>query len=191
MHSAASEEQWVALRALRERQRPTYLRLSRASGINISTIAKRAQSHNWRSPDERPDRAGDADDLPMAERGPDGQSGYGQAVAPGAAGLEADGLHADPGAQIAEMLKRQAARMLAAAEAQGRILDKAQIDTMWSIIRLVERQKTLASERAEEKNTGEYEGLGDVHRRIDRRILELAISAARWMVATGDPRPLQ
>ncbi len=185
MHSAASEEQWTAVRALREGRRPTYLRLQRATGIHLSTIAKRAQRENWRSPDET---GGADDDADGASMGDDAFDGAFDADA--ADGFDAAGLHADPAAGLAGLLRRQAHRMLASAEARGRILDKAQVDTVASMVRLLERSETLAQERADEKNTGDDAELGEILGRIDRRILELAVGAARWMVETGDRRIL-
>lgn len=182
MRSAASEEQWTALRALREGRWPTYRRLAHSSGLNELTIGGRARREKWGSPDlhRSEGRAYTASDQEMDIASDDGD------LMP----IDGDLPHSEQEAGMFEMLKRQAMRMLRNADTQGKILNKAQVDTLASIIRVVEKQKTPAQERAEEKNTGDDAELGDILERIDRRILELAIGAARWMVETGDRRIL-
>jgi hypothetical protein len=152
------------LRALREQERPTFSRLAAASGLNDSTIRHRALVDNWK----KLGRGGEA----------------GRSARPGETAL-LEMISAGPSEdllpRVGDFLARQIERLVAAIEVQGDLMDKAGIDRLSSMIRMLEHSGTLASERATDRDTDD--DIAALHKRVDDRIVELARGLAERLVA--------
>lgn len=169
---------WEALRALREGMPATYARLATAAGLHEVTLRRKGASEGWPKVDLT--KAGAGDVVALGER----------PLLP----LDEDGASpADQASALASVLAAQLDGVLAAAR-EGRI-DKARIDAVLAMIRLVERAGSLTRESGQgteesraagnQEQTRSDEQLADIYSRIDARIDALARHYAARMVA-GD-----
>jgi hypothetical protein len=86
-------------------------------------------------------------------------------------------LLANAGAFVA----RQIGRLIQAADRRGGRLDRAQVDGLAALARMMDRWETLAQERAVENRTKSDADLASLLERIDRRIVELAVEGAQFL----------
>ncbi|EHK53514.1 hypothetical protein [Allomesorhizobium alhagi] len=162
MHPPVSAVQWEALRALREGAPPTFPRLAAAADLNPATVRERALRDNW--PKRRFPRQGskasqiaapecEAEAEPLSDM-PEGMS------------LE------DVRKRLAEVMPRLLGKAVALAE-RG-VLDKARIDALLSMGRLLEQSEAVAQASAAEQQKRSDDELAAMLERIDERIIELA-----------------
>lgn len=164
----------AALRDWYEGGTPSFSKLAAASGFHVSTIKGHAALHNWT---KRP--GGGRRILREAEPAPDGiaaDDAAGAAVVP-------SGSTEERLARVMDVLLREVEAVGVAAQARGRPLDKGRIDALGAMIRTLEKFEGFARERAKEGQTGRDGEMGDVLRRIDERIVELAKAHAEELVA--------
>lgn len=183
MHPPISAARWAALRALREGAPATYPRLSVASNLHVVTLRKKGALEGWPLVRERAYAAG---------IGP--LQWDGQPVLP----MDESGASlTDQAAALASVLAGQMEGVLAAAR-EGRI-DKARIDAVLAMIRLVERAGSLTRESGQggpesreagnQEKTRSDEQLADIYSRIDARIDAMArYYAARMLAGDAFPR---
>jgi hypothetical protein len=168
-----SPRQWAGIRDFCEGEPPTYALASRASGISATAIRHRAAEEGWAKLDCR------------TRAGRKGRSGQG-ALAP----AEPDGAAAPEGWEemppearlkwLNDFVARQVARIAAFAEGEGGTLDKARIDALASMIRMLEKSSTFSQERTETQVQDDAE-LAEKLRLVDERVLELAEALAGRM----------
>jgi hypothetical protein len=159
MHPPVSAARWEALRALREGQTPTFPRLAAAADLNPTTIRERALRDNW--PKRRFPRSGsNVSQIAVLEAGaeavdlPEGMS------------LE------DVRKRLAEVMPRLLGKAVVLAE-RG-VLDKARIDALLSMGRLLEQSEAVVQASAAEQQKRSDDELAAMLERIDERIIELA-----------------
>lgn len=168
-------EQWAALRALREGEPPIYARLAAASGIHITTIKVQARIEGWEG-------------VVKVGRPRKGETGKTDEEAADEAEIllstpAAEGTAEERLARVSDMLLREVETIGLLAQARGKMPDKARIDAVGAMIRLLEKVEEFARAKggAGEKNRdGE---VADVLQRIDGRIEELARAYAKELVA--------
>lgn len=152
---------------------PSFPKLAAASGIHITWIKEYAATHNWKK------RSNGRPKLPKSS-----------AEVPAVAGVDAEDYAAvDAQAAPEVRLKRVMDAMLREVEAigiaarrQGLMPDKARIDAVWSMVRMLEKVEEFARERAGGIQAKRDEEMGDVLARIDGRIEELARAYAEELV---------
>jgi hypothetical protein len=86
--------------------------------------------------------------------------------------------------RLAAVLPKQLARIVALAE-RGRI-DKAEIDALHSMVRVLERSEALSTEPAKEEKKRSDDELAGMLQLIDDRIVELAEAHAARLVQARD-----
>jgi hypothetical protein len=193
------EARWEALRALREGESPTFMRLAAVSGMHVSTIRERAGRDNWAKRDFSPRKMAEearaaaeariVRDNPDAARGKARDDFFPAAArdesAPVATALAGSAALMDlmeskrpaPGAgEPAEaFLVDEVEEILA--EARAGKVDKARIDAVLSMIRIVERteqfRRAPKGDEANEKTRSDDE-FARLLARVDARIVELA-----------------
>ena len=162
---AVSDVQWTALRELREGEPPTFQRLAAAAELHPKTICERALLHGW-------------------ERQPYRRSGSRSSAQPA---IEFPDVEMSPGElrrRLAAVVPKQLGRIVALAE-HGRI-DKAEIDALHSMVRVLERSDALSREPAAEEQKRSDDELAEMLQRIDERIVELAVAHAERLVEDRD-----
>jgi hypothetical protein len=162
---AVSDVQWTALRELREGEPPTFPRLAAAAELHQVTIREHALRHGWEKQPYRRSGPGPfaqaAIELPDIEMSPEELRG-----------------------RLAAVLPKQLARIVALAE-RGRI-DKAEIDALHSMVRVLERSEALSTEPAKEEKKRSDDELAGMLQLIDDRIVELAEAHAARLVQARD-----
>jgi hypothetical protein len=88
-------------------------------------------------------------------------------------------------AQASGFVARQVTRLMQHADRSGGRLDKAQVDGLAALARMMERWETLAQERAIKEEQDSDDDLADALRWINDRIVELARAEADRLVAAG------
>lgn len=179
MYRYVSLERWAALRALREGEAPTFPRLAAATDLNVTTIRDRASRYNWakqpfQSLREREAWAGRRRGAAALEAG--------DVTTPDLAELATLTRPEDQIAWLGDYLVRALAKLIASANAG--VLEKAEVDALTSLMRLLERAKVLAV-TPENEGGNQFDDdadLADALRRIDDRIIELAEAHAKWLV---------
>lgn len=170
MTAPVSAERWLAIRALREGESPTFERLAAVSGLHPVTIRQRALTDSWEK--QHFPRAGS-----RAARKPVGQTDE-KAVAE-AALLSPDELRQ----RLAATLPRQLARIVAQAES-GKA-DREQVDMVLATTRVLERLGPLFEDYDTEQKNRSDDELAGLLEKIDDRIVELAEEHARRLVEEG------
>jgi hypothetical protein len=178
MFPPISAERWAAIRALSEGNFPTSLLVGTACNINAGSIRKRAILEGWCKPDfrTRAGRAAWAGGVAQAMGQPV------SAAVPEGWDAMADGERL---AWLNGFVSRQVAQIAASAEGEGGVLDKARIDALSAMIRMLEKSGTFAEQRTEIQAQDDAE-LAAKLRLIDDRIVELAEALARRMVGAPD-----
>jgi hypothetical protein len=176
-----SAARWEGFRALREGAPATYPLLATVGCVHEVTLRKRGAREGWPKVDLRRPVALDGLSVGSVPVLPLGESG---------ASLT------DQAAALASVLAGQMEGVLAAAR-EGRI-DKARIDAVLAMIRLVERAGSLTRESGQggpesreagnQEKTRSDEQLADIYSRIDARIDAMARYYATRMVA-GEALP--
>ena len=156
-----SAARWELVRAWYER--PTIERMAAALDVHERTLRRRTVSEGWQRP-SLPDREpGQTPALTPPEQ-------------PGAEGALADlpeGMSLeDVRKRLAEVLPRLLARMVELAE-RG-VLDKARIDALLSMGRILEQSEAVAQASAADQQKRSDDELAAMLERIDERIIELA-----------------
>lgn len=178
MHPPVSDAAWAAMRELRAKEPPTYARLSAISGLHIATIRDRAARDNWPKPNFQSRRFRDAwagRDLAASE------AAFATSV------QDADLLQGETTEEAVSGLKtfitRWLQQMVATARQSGRAPDKASIDTLSAMQRMVEKigETTRAEEHAKDNKKITDEDVAAALARIDGRIFELACELAARM----------
>jgi hypothetical protein len=160
-----SAPQWTALRELREGEPPTFTRLAGAAEFHPVTIRERALRDAW--PKQDLPRSGARalaeaeDEMPEADLPPE-----------------------ELRRQLAAILPKQIGRVVALAR-NGR-LGKAPLDTLHSILRLLERSEMLSAPPPAEEQKRSDDELAGMLQRIDERIVELAVAHAERLVQAQD-----
>lgn len=168
----------MALRELHEGLSPTMPRLSAASGIAVQNLKNRSFRYRW-GHFSRFAEKGVADGEDDAGT-PGSGLGEGEAMLLAEA---AEGTAEERLARVSDMLLREVEAIGLLAQARGKMPDKARIDAVGAMIRLLEKVEEFARAKggAGEKNRdGE---VADVLQRIDGRIEELARAYAKELVA--------
>lgn len=205
MPPTISEKRWAALRALREGAAQTFPLLAAVADMNATTLREKASLEKWdkiylrgryaeaarerlnaiiRRPAAEWDAAGldpEMEGLSWADPMPDDDTGRGGAEPAGLDGETVDGA-GDPLellARASQFVSRQILRLMAQAEQRGGRLDKAQIDGLVALSRMMERWEAMARERAGEDKKKSDEELAQMLREIDERIITLAQAEAK------------
>jgi hypothetical protein len=182
MPRTISATRWAAVRALREGAAPTYPLLAVATNLHPATIRERASLENWEKQPFQSSKAREA--WPGRARPAAPATGEG-AAAPDLSELQALERPQDQIAWLSAYVVRALGNLIASAKAGA--LDKAEIDSLSSLMRMLERSKTLAPERAADNQTENDAELAETLRRIDDRIVELAEAHAKWLVSRRYP----
>lgn len=176
MRSLIGEARWAALRALREGEPPTFPLLALACDINVATVRERASLEGWKKQPFRSSRA--RRDWPGRGAAAFGD-GAGEAMPAGWQAMQpGERLH-----WLNDFVSRQLGQIAASAESGGGTLDKARVDALWSMIRMVERSGSLARDSGSSNETDDDAELAAKLRLLDDRIVELARAHAKWLVA--------
>lgn len=129
----------------------------------------------------------------------EGTAGRTEAVALGEGGVEAaaraPSRGATAGTETEKMLERasgfvarQLSRLMASAERSGGRLDKAQVDALTALARMMERWEALVKEQAGQNEKRSEDELAAILDRIDARIVELARAEAKRLGAAKRAR---
>lgn len=170
LSKADREACMAALQDWYEGGTPTYPKLSAASGINITWIKEYAAIHNWKTRSRgRPKTAVGLEAEDAAEESDGAAAGE----------LVPVGSTAERLARVMDLLFREVEAIGVAAQAKRRPLDKGRIDALGAMIRTLEKFEEFARERSRDGQIKRDEEMGDVLRRIDGRIKELARAYAR------------
>lgn len=171
--SVVSAECWAAMRELREVHGVPFSLLARISGVNLCTIRSHARRQGWGC---APVHAAMRDEAAVSGEGEQGGASEADAVT-----IDALAGKIDQPAELAAFLVAQVGGLLRGAR-HGRI-DKARIDAVWSMIRMVEKAQTLAQTAKLDERTRSDDELADIFDRINARIVELAREYAERLVA--------
>lgn len=159
-----SAARWKLARAWFER--PTFERMAAVLNVHESTLRRRAVTEGWQRP-SLPKRDEDKGEAP-ALFSPDELEG---ALADLPEGGQPMSLE-DVRKRLAEVLPRLLARIVELAE-RG-VLDKARIDALLSMGRILEQSAAVAQASAGEQQKRSDDELAAMLERIDERIIELA-----------------
>ena len=171
--SVVSPECWAAMRELREVYGAPISLISRSSGVNAFTIHSHARRHGW---GRGPVRAAMFDAATIAYDNEEGGGADADSIT-----VDALAGKIDQPAELAAFLVAQVGGLLRGAR-HGRI-DKARIDAVTSMIRMVEKAQTLAQTARLDEKTRSDDELADIFDRINARIIELAREYAGRLVA--------
>jgi hypothetical protein len=172
--ASLSRQQWAAVRQLSEGAPPTSIRLGQALDISPNSLRSRAAAEGWNTPDFRSSkvRKSWADGTAGLDAGP------GQAALPeGWDGMTAAGR----AAWVRDAVTRRAAG-LAAAMAAGQAADRRELDALGALLRVLDQSEALTHDFSPKSQTEDDASLAEDLRRIDERIVELAVLCAEWMV---------
>jgi len=161
MPAAISPVQMEALRGLREGAPPTFSRLAAAANINSTTIRERARRDNWKT--RRFTRSG----TEVGSRAPEDEA-EAEALSDVPEGMSLE----DVRKRLAEVMPRLLGKAVVLAE-RG-ILDKARIDALLSMGRILEQSEAASQASAAEQQKRSDDELAAMLERIDERIVELA-----------------
>jgi hypothetical protein len=174
---AQAEQQAAALAALRrlyEGAPATLPVLAAASGIGAALLRKQAAEEGWKKRAPKAKRR-----RPAAK---------GTSVLPqDYAAAEADGAPEERLRRVMDLLLREVEAIGHAARRKGAMPDKARMDAAWSLIRTLEKADEMLRERVGAEQTKRDGEIGDVLRRIDGRIEELARAYAQEL-GCGEPQ---
>lgn len=84
-------------------------------------------------------------------------------------------------ANASGFVARQVGRLIENADRRGGRLDKAQIEGLAALGKMMDRWEVLAAERTKDDKKKSDEKLADVFKRIDCRIVELAVEGAEFL----------
>ena len=196
---AISAAQWIAAREMAEGAAQTHARIATLLGCDVSAVYARASAEGWKRLDFRRVDVREAQRhliaLAESHRGEEGFEEEEQAEEPRGEEAIADPETApeeDPLEMVARgtsVLAKRLGTLISRADKGGR-LNKAEIDGLLALARMMERWETLAKERAKEEEAQSDEDIARTLRIIDRRIVELAHAEAARLVArdteTGD-----
>ncbi|MCR5858906.1 hypothetical protein [Mesorhizobium sp. J428] len=84
-------------------------------------------------------------------------------------------------ANASGFVARQVGRLIENADRRGGRLDKAQVEGLAALGKMMDRWEALAAERTKDNKKKSDEKLADVFKRIDRRIVELAVEGAEFL----------
>jgi len=84
-------------------------------------------------------------------------------------------------ANASGFVARQVGRLIENADRRGGRLDKAQVEGLAALGKMMDRWEVLAAERTKDDKKKSDEKLADVFKRIDRRIVELAVEGAEFL----------
>jgi hypothetical protein len=84
-------------------------------------------------------------------------------------------------ANASGFVARQVGRLIENADRRGGRLDKAQIEGLAALGKMMDRWEALAAERAKDNKKKSDDKLAEVLKRIDRRIVELAVEGAQFL----------
>lgn len=190
MHPPVSDAAWTAMRQLRAKEPPTYARLSAISGLHIATIRDRAARDDWPRPNFQSRRIRDA----WAGRDVSASEAAFAASAQEADLLQAETLQAETLGDAVRGLKtfitRRLQQIVATAQESGRAPEKASIDTLSAMQRMVDKigETTRDEEHAKDNKNITDEQMAAALRQIDARICELACELAARMGADEPER---
>nr|WP_295470229.1 hypothetical protein [Mesorhizobium sp.] len=85
-------------------------------------------------------------------------------------------------ANASGFVARQVGRLIANADRRGGRLDKAQVDGLAALAKMMDRWEALAAERAKANKKKKNENLREILRKIDDKIIELAEEEARRLL---------
>ncbi|MFH1793155.1 MAG: hypothetical protein ABIK36_09325 [Pseudomonadota bacterium] len=85
-------------------------------------------------------------------------------------------------ANASGFVARQVGRLIANADRRGGRLDKAQVDGLAALAKMMDRWEVLAAERAKANKKKKNENLREILRKIDDKIIELAEEEARRLL---------
>lgn len=85
-------------------------------------------------------------------------------------------------ANASGFVARQVGRLIANADRRGGRLDKAQVDGLAALGKMMDRWDLLAAERAKDNKKNKNENLREILRKIDDKIIELAEEEARRLL---------
>jgi hypothetical protein len=167
------------MRELRELQPPTYTRIAKIADVHVTTVREIASRENWPKlhvPKGTVMQVARIKDL-LAEEDARARAEILEAMND----PDADLPELPPGDIGAFVIADMRAILVEAAHT-GRI-DKARVDTLWSMLRVAERSQVLqhAAEQQEEERSDDE--LADILTRVDQRIVELARDYAERLVA--------
>lgn len=177
-----SAEQWAGIRALAEGELPSYGRLAACSGLHHTSIAQRAAKEDWNKLDCRNPNVVAAFRAAVEGRDVTAPDAPAEALPEGWQEMSQEQRLA----WLSELIGRQVAQVASAAETGRGAFDKARLDGLWSLIRMVEKSDALAQERAANQETADDAELAARLRKLDDRIVELARAHAEWLVSGGD-----
>ena len=121
--------------------------------------------------------------APKAAMGSDGAQGAARDTGGALAVPEWDKL--DPVELLANasgFVARQVGRLIANADRRGGRLDKAQVDGLAALAKMMDRWDLLAAERAKDNKKNKNENLREILGKIDDKIIELAEEEARRLL---------
>ncbi len=155
---------------MRDLQPPTFTRIAKIADVHVTTVREIASRENWPKlhvPKGTVMRVARIKDL-LAEED---------------ARTRAEILEAmnDPDAELPELppgdigafVIADMRAILVEAAHTGRI-DKARVDTLWSMLRVAERSRSLRHETEQKEEERSDDELADILARVDERIVELA-----------------
>ncbi|MBX3568744.1 MAG: hypothetical protein KF914_11855 [Rhizobiaceae bacterium] len=177
MAASGDPAKWEALRALRCEAPATYARLAAAGGVAEITVRRRAKAENWPALRRIADRGVSATVVAPEP-------------APAAAALE------DAATTCVAPIRRRRPTLAAAvagqieailADAETGRLDKGRVDAVLSMIRMNDEAAKLRPQKTKKKTMRSDDQIADTMRRIDERIVELAVGLAERMGTKVDP----
>ncbi|SMH42723.1 hypothetical protein [Mesorhizobium australicum] len=122
--------------------------------------------------------------APEPAMGPDAGEGAARGPAAEPALAVPDWDRMDPVELLANasgFVARQVGRLIENADRRGGRLDKAQVEGLAALGKMMDRWEVLAAERTKDDKKKSDEKLADVFKRIDRRIVELAVEGAEFL----------
>ncbi len=166
-----SAAEWKGIRVLYEEYLVPPADIASVANVHERTVRRHAANEGWKQL-RLPKRAGGKGSL--AQSSPDELGADGElAELPEGMSLE------DVRQRFADVLPRLLGKIIALAE-RG-VLDKARIDALISMGRILERSEAFAEERAEDKQKRSDDELAAMLERIDDRIIELAQAHAEGL----------
>lgn len=194
MGSRPTAKQWLAVRQLCEGAAPTTALMADAIGVDDSSIYNRARTENWRKLDFRFPQvkalqrdmieaaAEHAGREPADEAMPDGNL---QGSATDDAVVEHAPDAVEMMARASRFVSRQILALMDKADRRGGRLDKAQIDGLVAMSRMMDRWEALAKERQDEDRKKSDDELAGLLKEIDARIAVLAEAEAKRLLEKG------
>lgn len=195
-----SEAQWCAAREISEGEPPTRARIAAAMATDVRDVCARADAEGWKATDlhNREIRdlcdgvatiatglSGGAARDKAEELGgdlPPAQAGEPAAAAVTLAVPEWERMEpADVLAGASAFIARQIGRLIERAERSGGQVDKAEVDGLAALSRMMDRWEAIKADQADDNIKKSDDKLADILRKIDDRIVELAVEGARHL----------